>query len=471
MSVESYCFSTEFQDAILACLIRFPGRFNRFGEIIKPEFFSGLQAVEVVFGIQDFYKKYGKYPDFSALGNFVYDRTERRNPDAAKELMDYVVKLANTSTADVDAIYDLSLKFAKERALLSALRKIAQSVHDGKRDKIDPLQTMEEALKTGDDDSQPRIEDCAQWLAKPIETPPELIQGVLHKGTKLVLGGASKSCKSWSLLDMAVSVACGVPWWGFKTIPSNVLFVNFEIHKPFFYKRLNDVVTAKKVNLEPGWMQSIHLRGHATDADKMLSRLEREIGRKPYDLIILDPIYKLLGGKDENKAGDIAEILNRIEALLVKVDAAVAFGAHYSKGNQAAKEAQDRIGGSGVFARDPDSLVNMTRHETDDAFTVDVTVRNFPPVDPFVVRWQWPVMVVDGDLNPARLRKPGFEGQYDPKDLALLLSGKPLTSGEWKTRALEELGMSEKTFYRLKKQLKNVTEEDKKFHLSEDTVT
>jgi len=37
----------------------------------------------------------------------------------------------------------------------------------------------------------------------------------------------------------------------------------------------------------------------------------------------------------------------------VKTGAAVGFGAHYSKGNQAGKEAIDRVSGSGVFARDP----------------------------------------------------------------------------------------------------------------------
>ena len=56
-------------------------------------------------------------------------------------------------------------------------------------------------------------------------------------------------------------------------------------------------------------------------------------------------------------------MLNEIEALAVETGAAVAFGAHYSKGNQAGKEVIDRIGGSGVFARDPDSILNFTRHE------------------------------------------------------------------------------------------------------------
>ena len=39
--------------------------------------------------------------------------------------------------------------------------------------------------------------------------PPQIIEGVLHQGCKMILGGTSKSNKSWCLLDLAVSVASG----------------------------------------------------------------------------------------------------------------------------------------------------------------------------------------------------------------------------------------------------------------------
>lgn len=39
--------------------------------------------------------------------------------------------------------------------------------------------------------------------------PPQIIEGVLHQGCKMILGGTSKSNKSWCLLDLAVTVASG----------------------------------------------------------------------------------------------------------------------------------------------------------------------------------------------------------------------------------------------------------------------
>src|SRR5581483_10844775 len=124
-----------------------------------------------------------------------------------------------------------------------------------------------------------------------------------------------------------------------------------------------------------------------------------------FALIVVDPVYKLYGGADENKAADVAGLLNGFESLSVHTGAATAFGAHFSKGNQSAKESIDRISGSGVFARDPDSLLIMTRHQEDDCFTVESTLRNFPQVEPFVVRWEYPLMRPDTQLDPAKLKK------------------------------------------------------------------
>jgi hypothetical protein len=98
--------------------------------------------------------------------------------------------------------------------------------------------------------------------------------------------------------------------------------------------------------------------------------------------------------------------LNAIESLSTDTGAAVAFGAHFSKGNQSAKEAIDRISGSGVFARDPDSIMVLTRHEQDGAFTVETILRNFKPLEPFVIRWDFPLFRRDDSLDPARLKQP-----------------------------------------------------------------
>ena len=181
--------------------------------------------------------------------------------------------------------------------------------------------------------------------------------------------------------------------WGLETERSKVLYANLEIQRSFTQRRFKTLADAKGIVQEAGWLALWNLRGHATSHTEMFPRILDRIADGDYGLIILDPIYKLYGGMDnENGAREMAALMNSIEHLAVETGAAVAFAAHYSKGNQANKEAIDRVSGSGVFARDPDSLLNFTRHQTEDCYTVEATLRNFPPMTPFAVRWQFPLL-------------------------------------------------------------------------------
>jgi hypothetical protein len=78
-------------------------------------------------------------------------------------------------------------------------------------------------------------DDLADWhyiediATNPHPKPAELIAGILHQGCKMILGGTSKSNKSWCLLDMAMSVASGQDWWGRRCIKAPVIYINLEL--------------------------------------------------------------------------------------------------------------------------------------------------------------------------------------------------------------------------------------------------
>ena len=92
----------------------------------------------------------------------------------------------------------------------------------------------------------PAWDDASMFLANEIPTPPVLVDGLLHRGSKLVLGGSSKSFKTWCLMDLAYCVATGEFWLGRKTFKGRVLYLNFEIQRPFVQKRLKAVEKDRK---------------------------------------------------------------------------------------------------------------------------------------------------------------------------------------------------------------------------------
>jgi len=369
----------------------------------------------------------------------------------------YLVELEGvTPSAENLGYYIPDLRDAfNRRRVQDVAARLSASASDPSIDSNALVDDAENALKSAREftggSKLPAIVDASEMLANPPPAPAELVHGLLHKGSKLVLGGGSKTFKTWTLLDLAVSVAHGEPWLSMKTSKGRVLYLNFEIQDWSFRQRIAAVGQAKNLSIAHGRLELWNLRGHAADFDALLPEIRDRIKADGHSLIVLDPIYKLYGnGLDENSAGDVARLLNAIDDLAATTGAAVAFGAHFSKGNQAAKESIDRISGSGVFARDPDSILVMTRHEEPDAFTVETTLRNFKPVEPFVVRWNYPLMRRADDLDPAKLKqvKAGRTASYS-EEMLLDRLGKGMTSASWQTKVSDETGMCRRKFYEL----------------------
>lgn len=285
-----------------------------------------------------------------------------------------------------------------------------------------------------------------ELLALDLPTPEPIVAGLLRRGEVGVLGGASKSFKSWAALDLALGVACGRPWMGRDCGKGRVLLVNLELPEWAIRGRLRAVAEARGDHPAGDSINVWTLRGHSVTEDDL--RTPIAAGRiHDLALVIVDPVYRLLDGRDENSASDINTLLGKLAGIALDTGAHILLPAHFAKGNAAAKDAQDRVSGSGVFARFPDSLVTLTRHEEDGAFTIESVLRTFAPAGPVVVRWEHPIFTPDPSLDPARLKRPpvGRGLKYDPVAVAHLLQPGSLTSSEWQKAAEKRFGMPRKT--------------------------
>lgn len=312
-----------------------------------------------------------------------------------------------------------------------------------------------EAAKPGTNGHITKLDlvSATSFMAENLPEPPQVIHGILHQGSKFCIGGASKACKTWALLDLALSVANGLPWINFETSKGRVLYINFEIQNFAWQRRISTVCKARDIKGLDN-ITLLNLRGKSADFSTLIPLIISTIYEQGFLLVIIDPIYKLYGKTDENNARDVAALLTAIERLTSESGAAVAYASHFSKGNQAAKEAQDRVSGSGVFARDPDSLLMFTKHAQEDAFTVESVLRNFAPVSPFVVSWKFPLLSVEKDLDPEDLKKPGGRpNTYSETNLKDLLTENSMSTTEFLKTASTEFGVSKASFYRMLKSL------------------
>ncbi|WCJ60313.1 AAA family ATPase [Fontisphaera persica] len=290
------------------------------------------------------------------------------------------------------------------------------------------------------------------FAANPPSPPPQVIEGILHRGCKMLLGGTSKSNKSWCLLDLALSVASGQPWWGRPCAKMAVVYINFELQPWALAQRLNALCAARPEVLADGHLgrQALalwNLRGRNADLTLLRPKLEEHLAKFDFGLIILDPAYKVLGNRDENANGEIADLMNELEALAQKTGAALVVAHHFAKGDSTAKLAIDRMSGAGAWARDPDSIMILTPHEEPDCFTVTSILRNLPQVPEFVVAWEFPLMKVASDLNPAALRRPQGRNKVctDKEFMDAVLTSDPKSFGTIVKDAASALNMGKRS--------------------------
>lgn len=236
---------------------------------------------------------------------------------------------------------------------------------------------------------------------------PCLIEGVLRKGHKMLISGPSKAGKSFALIELCIAIAEGSSWFGMKCAQGRVLYVNLELDPASCLHRFKDVYNA--LGIAASHIDNIdiwNLRGKAVPMDKLAPKLIRRAEKKGYTAVVIDPIYKVITG-DENSADQMALFCNQFDKICNELKAATIYCHHHSKGSQANKNAQDRASGSGVFARDPDALLDLIELEVPDTLRANeegkARIRGIEKaLSQFVPGWQEDVGF-DDRLSPTQM--------------------------------------------------------------------
>jgi RecA-family ATPase len=267
------------------------------------------------------------------------------------------------------------------------------------------------------------------WNNMP-ELKEELIPGILRVGHKMLLAGPSKAGKSFMLINLAISIAEGVDWIGLKCKQGRVCYINLELDSASCFHRFKEIYA--KRGLDPNHVDDIdiwNLRGHAAPMDRLAPIIIHRFKDKAYSAVIIDPIYKIITG-DENNATEMSKFCSYFDQVATEMNVSVIYCHHHSKGAGGKyANAADRSSGSGVFARDPDAILDLrelnvtglmdkykSRHENAcevlTAWELSGTLREFAPAAPRRIWFDYPVHVSDDEnyLAVATYNDSGSKG-------------------------------------------------------------
>lgn len=310
---------------------------------------------------------------------------------------------------------------------------------------LSPIDAQERVTEAGEDSTEKtpfpelaslevhlagRLVDAGSYVENEPPVLNPIISGLFERGDKVALLAPSKMKKTFFLSQLAISLATGQAILGQPVRHSRrVLFVNMEVRDRHAHRRVKRM--AKALDVLPdalrGRLLIFNARGLAVEWRELLDIVKGAAESMRADVIILDPLYKVVDG-DENASGDMKPVLKAFDELAETTDAAIIYAHHDAKGNAGDRDIRDRGAGSGVLGRDYDCGITLTRHKTDpEATVIQFLPRNYPEPPSVAVRFENNHFVLANDLEPeAATSRGGGAGKPTPP-----------TAGQLRDTALE----------------------------------
>ena len=197
------------------------------------------------------------------------------------------------------------------------------------------------------------------------ELRPALIDDLMRRGGKCLIVGPMKSHKSMEAIYLSLALATGGEWFGHMCQPSRVLYVNVELQHDEFHNRLEAV--RKHMGLGylsyEDMLDTVSIAGETIDGrrvtvESLRSWIEAQPGAEGYDVIVIDPIYKLEEGEETHEM--VNEMLLQLDMLRRDLDCSIVYVHHTAKGGAAGKTVYELARGSGDFGGDADLVIGIS---------------------------------------------------------------------------------------------------------------
>lgn len=187
---------------------------------------------------------------------------------------------------------------------------------------------------------------------------PMIIDGVLRSGEVGLFIGATKTRKTWCMLDLALSMARGSPWMGgISTSAGNVLLVDAESSLPSLGERIR-LLSIDRGGVDTHQIRILPARGAGGGAD-IMPQIAAGIGKISAGLCIIDTLSATLPAQDENDNAEATRIMGDVVALADETGCAIMLVHHTAKGGGAGRSVVDSGAGASAYARRADAIISV----------------------------------------------------------------------------------------------------------------
>lgn len=254
-----------------------------------------------------------------------------------------------------------------------------------------------------------------------IELPDPIIEGVINQQEVIVLSGPPKLGKSLLACNLAMCAASGMDWFGFHVPKAmKVLYLQRELGDGWMQTRAKKIFKGysnqiyvnhlfERAGVQvPGQFDLEAVRNNLSiprpvnfkiDDDEAWTLIKAQIARDKFDLIIIDPLFCMIKG-NENDTKDMTKVLDNLIALKTETGVSVLLIHHFGKSTGTIKGAHAHRGSSVIGGGsdgnitfktlDPELIVANGLDGKDEEFAIiSFEMRNSEPVSDFIM-WRNP---------------------------------------------------------------------------------
>lgn len=250
-------------------------------------------------------------------------------------------------------------------------------------------------------------EDKMPWatysnmMGKNMVGPGWLIEGIWANNSHGMIAGEPKTYKSIISTEIAVSVASGRPMWDtYKVHRSGKVLIIQEENAPWVVKdRFTKVSNGKDLlrgqvkHIDPRkgiyhvkWPEDLPIKilnnwGFDLTQQEHRLMLEEEIDKTRPVLVILDPLYLMLGKLDDNSAQELRETLAWFLQLKNEYRFSLIILHHWNKGGASARGGQRMLGSTTFHAWVESAMYTSIRDPETNEITIEREFRSFVKPD------------------------------------------------------------------------------------------
>jgi hypothetical protein len=201
----------------------------------------------------------------------------------------------------------------------------------------------------------------AKDIFQPLSPTAWIIEGLIKESSLNIFFGDGGTFKTWSLLDMLVSIATGGrdsngTWLGFQVNPNPVLFIDEESGFERLQRRLRLVANGHKAT-ENDPIYFFALPQFDFQTPEAFTKLENIVRSYRIKAVVIDALADVIPGADENSVKDIQPVIRNFRYFVDNTKAATTLIHHTNKNGI--------YRGSSALKGGVDLMVSVQKNEDD----------------------------------------------------------------------------------------------------------